>query len=85
MEMNDKCFLMRQKLGKFNFKSAISFLMSVNLYLVGINDVFFFFAGMKSLKKLNLNSTKLTAETYEVLKKSLPLLRDCDIRYTEAW
>ncbi|TMS05946.1 C-Maf-inducing protein [Larimichthys crocea] len=40
---------------------------------------------MKSLCSLNMNSTKLTADTYEDLKAKLPNLKDVDVRYTEAW
>ncbi|XP_008556935.1 C-Maf-inducing protein [Microplitis demolitor] len=40
---------------------------------------------LKNLQKLNLNSTKLSAQTYELLKKSLPSLKEIDVRYTEAW
>ncbi|XP_056137546.1 C-Maf-inducing protein isoform X3 [Lampris incognitus] len=42
-------------------------------------------SSMKSLCSLNMNSTKLTADTYEDLKAKLPNLKDVDIRYTEAW
>ncbi|XP_020288301.1 C-Maf-inducing protein-like [Pseudomyrmex gracilis] len=42
-------------------------------------------ASLTSLKKLNLNSTKLSAQTFESLKKRLPDLQECDVRYTEAW
>ena len=41
--------------------------------------------GLKQLKKLNLNSTQLSARTFETLKESLPALTECDIRYTAAW
>ncbi|XP_078739440.1 C-Maf-inducing protein-like [Lampetra fluviatilis] len=40
---------------------------------------------MKSLCILNMNSTKLTAGTFEDLKAKLPNLKEVDIRYTEAW
>ncbi|TRY87115.1 hypothetical protein DNTS_008178 [Danionella cerebrum] len=40
---------------------------------------------MKSLCSLNMNSTKLTADTYEDLKAKLPNLKEVDVRYTEAW
>lgn len=40
---------------------------------------------MKQLRKLNLNSTNLSALTFEGLKESLPFLQECDIRYTDAW
>ncbi|XP_035230133.1 C-Maf-inducing protein-like, partial [Stegodyphus dumicola] len=40
---------------------------------------------MKSLRKLNLNSTSLTPETFEGLKRTLPVLQECDVRYTDAW
>ncbi|XP_075216289.1 C-Maf-inducing protein-like [Lycorma delicatula] len=42
-------------------------------------------AAMTNLKKLNLNSTQLSAETFEALKQKLPGLQEMDIRYTEAW
>ncbi|XP_069494525.1 C-Maf-inducing protein isoform X4 [Ambystoma mexicanum] len=42
-------------------------------------------SSMKSLCSLNMNSTKLSADTYEDLKAKLPNLRDVDVRYTEAW
>lgn len=42
-------------------------------------------AALTSLKKLNLNSTKLSAQTFESLKKRLPALQEFDVRYTEAW
>ncbi|XP_067854196.1 C-Maf-inducing protein isoform X3 [Heptranchias perlo] len=40
---------------------------------------------MKSLCSLNMNSTKLSADTYEDLKAKLPNLKEVDVRYTEAW
>uniref|UniRef100_UPI00358FA260 C-Maf-inducing protein-like isoform X2 n=1 Tax=Myxine glutinosa TaxID=7769 RepID=UPI00358FA260 len=40
---------------------------------------------MKSLHSLNLNSTKLSAETYDLIKTKLPNLKEVDVRYTEAW
>ncbi|XP_059362704.1 C-Maf-inducing protein-like isoform X2 [Carassius carassius] len=42
-------------------------------------------SSMKSLCSLNMNSTKLTADTYEDLKAKLPNLKEVDVRYTEAW
>ncbi|XP_056117268.1 C-Maf-inducing protein [Rhinichthys klamathensis goyatoka] len=42
-------------------------------------------SSMKSLCSLNMNSTKLTADTYEDLKVKLPNLKEVDVRYTEAW
>lgn len=42
-------------------------------------------AAMKNLRRLNLNSTSLSAQTFEGLKKKLPSLQECDIRYTDAW
>ncbi|XP_069072405.1 C-Maf-inducing protein isoform X2 [Pleurodeles waltl] len=42
-------------------------------------------SSMKSLCSLNMNSTKLSADTYEDLKAKLPNLTDVDVRYTEAW
>ncbi|RWS08653.1 C-Maf-inducing protein-like protein, partial [Dinothrombium tinctorium] len=44
-----------------------------------------YLSAMKSLRKLNLNSTSLTAHTFEGLKQTLPALQECDIRYTDAW
>lgn len=41
--------------------------------------------GLKHLKKLNLNSTRLSARTFAALKDSLPTLVECDVRYTDAW
>ncbi|XP_076665624.1 C-Maf-inducing protein isoform X2 [Andrena cerasifolii] len=42
-------------------------------------------ASLTSLRKLNLNSTKLSVQTFESLKKCLPSLQEFDVRYTEAW
>ncbi|XP_065516625.1 C-Maf-inducing protein-like isoform X3 [Lathamus discolor] len=42
-------------------------------------------SSMKSLCSLNMNSTKLSADTYEDLKVKLPNLKEVDVRYTEAW
>ncbi|XP_067002506.2 C-Maf-inducing protein isoform X2 [Anabrus simplex] len=42
-------------------------------------------SAMTSLRKLNLNSTKLSAHTFEQLKQKLPALQEFDVRYTEAW
>lgn len=42
-------------------------------------------ASMKNLRKLNLNSTSLSAHTFEGLKQKLPSLQECDVRYTDAW
>ncbi|KAM6946209.1 LOW QUALITY PROTEIN: C-Maf-inducing protein [Aplochiton taeniatus] len=42
-------------------------------------------SSMKSLCSLNMNSTKLTADTYQDLKAKLPNLKEVDVRYTEAW
>jgi len=44
-----------------------------------------YLAGMKMLRKLNLNSTHLSPLTFEALKEKLPALQECDIRYTDAW
>lgn len=41
--------------------------------------------GLTNLRKLNLNSTKLSVQTFETLKKKLPALQELDVRYTEAW
>ncbi|RWS24804.1 C-Maf-inducing protein-like protein [Leptotrombidium deliense] len=43
-----------------------------------------YLSAMKNLRKLNLNSTSLTAHTFEGLKQTLPALQECDIRYTDA-
>lgn len=40
---------------------------------------------LKSLRKLNLNSTQVSALTFEKLKESLPLLKEYDVSYTDAW
>lgn len=40
---------------------------------------------MTNLKKLNLNSTKLSVEMLEKLKTELPGLQELDVRYTDAW
>ncbi|XP_076639890.1 C-Maf-inducing protein [Colletes latitarsis] len=40
---------------------------------------------LTNLRKLNLNSTKLSVQTFESLKKCLPALQEFDVRYTEAW
>ncbi|CAG2063182.1 unnamed protein product, partial [Timema podura] len=40
---------------------------------------------MTNLRRLNLNSTKLSAEMFESLRKSLPVALEIDVRYTEAW
>ncbi|XP_078066758.1 C-Maf-inducing protein isoform X2 [Mustelus asterias] len=42
-------------------------------------------SSMRSLCSLNMNSTKLSADTYEDLKAKLPNLKEVDVRYTEAW
>ncbi|XP_063221061.1 C-Maf-inducing protein-like isoform X2 [Bacillus rossius redtenbacheri] len=42
-------------------------------------------SALTSLRKLNLNSTKLSAEAFESLRKTLPLVLEYDVRYTEAW
>lgn len=42
-------------------------------------------SSMKNLRKLNLNSTHLSALTFEGLKEKLPALQECDVRYTDAW
>lgn len=41
--------------------------------------------GLTNLKKLNLNSTKATVRSVDVLKKKLPGLHEVDIRYSFAW
>jgi hypothetical protein len=43
------------------------------------------FLGMQNLRRLNLNSTKLSAEVYRSIKEQLPYLEQVDIRYTDAW
>lgn len=40
---------------------------------------------LKNLRILNLNSTKLTEDMLETLKKKLPNLENCDVRYTDGW
>ncbi|XP_070575082.1 C-Maf-inducing protein-like isoform X2 [Ptychodera flava] len=40
---------------------------------------------IKSLRRLNLNSTQLSALTFVKLKAQLPSLEECDVRYTDAW
>ncbi|XP_071443986.1 C-Maf-inducing protein-like [Hetaerina americana] len=40
---------------------------------------------LKNLRRLNLNSTRLSPETFEKLKAELPSLQECDVRYTDAW
>ncbi|KAK3086918.1 hypothetical protein FSP39_025386 [Pinctada imbricata] len=42
-------------------------------------------SSLKNLRKLNLNSTSLSALIFEGLKEKLPALQECDIRYTDAW
>lgn len=42
-------------------------------------------SALKNLRKLNLNSTSLSALTFEGLKEKLPALQECDVRYTDAW
>lgn len=42
-------------------------------------------SSLKNLRKLNLNSTSLSALTFEGLKEKLPALQECDVRYTDAW
>ncbi|XP_053402825.1 C-Maf-inducing protein-like [Mercenaria mercenaria] len=42
-------------------------------------------AALKHLRKLNLNSTNLSALVFEGLKEKLPALQECDVRYTDAW
>lgn len=42
-------------------------------------------AALKNLRKLNLNSTQLSAKTFLILKNELPALQEVDVRYTEAW
>ncbi|XP_069113637.1 C-Maf-inducing protein-like [Argopecten irradians] len=42
-------------------------------------------SALKNLRKLNLNSTSLSALTFEGLKTKLPALQECDVRYTDAW
>ena len=44
-----------------------------------------FVAALTNLRKLNLNSTKLSSSTFECLKQRLPLLQEFDVKYTEAW
>ena len=42
-------------------------------------------AALKNLRKLNLNSTSLSADTFRELKATLPALQEVDVRYTDAW
>lgn len=42
-------------------------------------------SSMTNLRKLNLNSTRLSSQTFEILKQKLPALQEFDVRYTEAW
>jgi len=39
---------------------------------------------MKKLRKVNLNSTHLSAQLFDKLKQDLPNV-EFDIRYTDAW
>ena len=57
--------------------------ISNNWWLIWKNIVFF--AGLTSLRKLNLNSTHLSAQTFASLKEKLPALKEVDVRYTDAW
>lgn len=41
--------------------------------------------GLKNLRKLNLNSTQLSARTFQELRDKLPALQEVDVRYTDAW
>ncbi|ESO04927.1 hypothetical protein HELRODRAFT_78103, partial [Helobdella robusta] len=40
---------------------------------------------LRNLKKLNLNSTSVSATTLQNLKSKLPNLKDVDVCYTDAW
>ncbi|CAL1672992.1 unnamed protein product [Lasius platythorax] len=61
-------------------------LQVLNLCETPVSDKgIFTLASLTSLRKLNLNSTKLSTETFESLKKRLPALQEFDVRYTEAW
>ncbi|KAG8239995.1 hypothetical protein J437_LFUL016511 [Ladona fulva] len=40
----------------------------------------FTLAALKGLHRLNLNSTRLSPETFEKLKAALPALQECDVR-----
>lgn len=42
-------------------------------------------AGLKRLRRLNLNSVTVCADTVEHLTRSLPMLKHIDVRYTDAW
>ncbi|ESN93743.1 hypothetical protein HELRODRAFT_88288, partial [Helobdella robusta] len=42
-------------------------------------------SAMRNLRKLNLNSTHLSAPTFQELKEKLPSLIECDVKYTDAW
>lgn len=45
----------------------------------------FVLPAVKSLRRLNLNSTSLSVQTFETLKETLPGLLEVDVRYTDAW
>lgn len=53
--------------------------------LIQFNGIIFNNIALKDLRKLNLNSTNLSSQTYEKLKQKLPSLQDVDVRYTDAW
>ena len=48
---------------------------------LGLNAI----SSLKNLRKLNLNSTSLSADTFKDLKNSLPDLQEVDVKYTDAW
>lgn len=56
------------------FPGFLSFLL--------INPIF---PAMTNLKRLNLNSTNLSGQTFEQLKQELPMLQYVDVCYTDAW
>lgn len=88
-------FSMRKFYWKSFFGFECGFCSTIDVFFCDLsNHVFnkftshifvFDVSAMKNLCKLNLNSTKLSAHTFEVLKTKLPSLQELDIRYTEAW
>lgn len=73
---------------KINFHFQVSIYFLCEIYFLGLpyeERCYRFVTALTSLRKLNLNSTKLSAQTFESLKKRLPALQEFDVRYTEAW
>lgn len=84
--MSEKWSLTGSSIGKrTNYHGA--FVAGDHYYLMVITDylLVMFLTDMKSLRKLNLNSTTLSVSTFENLKQKLPSLQECDVRYTDAW